>query len=105
MQAQIDSVLQQTEEIAQQVRNSNWSVVEQMTVERQNSLEALFSQPIQDQYLHKIARMAQEIIAKDKAFVNHIEQQKHQALNDYQNINEHKRANASYQTVANLHQA
>ena len=105
MQAQIDSVLQQTEEIAQQVRNNNWSLVEQMTVERQNSLETLFSQPIQEQYLHKVARMAQEIMAKDKAFVNHIEQQKHHALTDYQNINEHKRANASYQTVANLHQA
>ncbi|MBT8448958.1 MAG: flagellar protein FliT [Gammaproteobacteria bacterium] len=105
MQAQIDSVLQQTEEIAQQVRNNNWPVVEQMTIERQNSLETLFSQPIQEQYVQKIARMAQEIMAKDKAFVNHIEQQKHQALNDYQNMNNHKRANASYQSVANLHQA
>lgn len=102
MQAQIDSVLQQTDEIAQQVRNNNWSVVESMTAERQLALESLFAQEIDITDAPLLAQMANEIMAKDKAFVNYIEQQKHLALNDFRNFKSHKHANATYQSVANL---
>ena len=102
MQTQIDSVLRQTEDIAQEVRNNNWAVVEEMTIERQKALEALFANPISSEDAPRIAQMAQEIMAKDKAYVTYIEQQKHQALNDFQNLTSHKRANASYQSVADL---
>ena len=102
MQAQIDAVLQQTEDIAQEVRNNNWAVVEAMTIERQHALENLFANPIDATDAPRIAKMAQEIMAKDKAFVTYIEQQKHEALSDFQHLSTHKRANASYQSVANL---
>jgi hypothetical protein len=100
MQQQINTLMQQSHHIAEQVRQDNWSVVQHLAEERQKDLEAFFNQSIPPEFTAQVTMMIQDILALDKQIVSKINAEKISALNNYRDMQSHNQARKTYQNVA-----
>lgn len=100
MQDRIAALLQESEQIAIEVRRNNWSVVQHLAEERQRHLEDFFSNPISPDDAPAVAQMTRDILEIDKQLVNIINLEKSNTVAAFRDIKNQSNATKTYQHVA-----
>ena len=99
---EIAGLIEQSDNIAKQVRLENWDHVEDLTHQRQNSLEAFFKKPINTKHIYSIEEMIRSIMKIDHQLVEFIENEKKSTFNKFTKLQNNNRAHKTYQNVATL---
>ena len=104
MQAQIESVVDDTNNLISEVENHNWDQVDHLLGRRQEKLESFFQHPIKPQQSAAVANMIQYILESDKQMVNQIISERSKAIDGLSAVKDHTKAGNIYQTVARLNE-
>ena len=102
IEKEIAGLINQSEYIAEQVRQEQWDTVEELTVKRQSALEKFFDLPVAKENIQLIERMIRKIMKIDHGLVEFIEQEKKNTFNNYSHLQHTSKANKAYQSVAVL---
>ena len=102
----IAALIEQSHDIAKQVRLENWDSVDMLTTERQLALEDFFNQSSNSQNVANnaanIESMIRKILEIDHGLITFIENEKKQTFNNFANLKSNNNANKTYQNVAAL---
>jgi hypothetical protein len=103
IEQEISTLINQSNDIAEQVRQEEWDTVQELTEIRQHALETFFNLPIPKQSIGLIEKMIRKIMAIDHGLVEFIEQEKKNTFRKFANHQNSTKANKAYQNVATLH--
>ena len=99
---EIAVLIDQSNEIAEHVRQEDWDSVGKLTEKRQMALEDFFNHPVNKEYLQPIEKMIRKILKIDHGLVEFIEREKKNTFNKFANLKNNSKANKTYQNVASL---
>lgn len=102
MQEQITALLDETRQIMDEVKQSNWDVVQLLAEQRQRHLEDFFTQTIPLESAEQVADMTRQILDYDKEVVAVISQEKLNTLNAFREVQNQSQAQKTYQHIAGL---
>jgi len=100
VQQQINKLIAESKQIAEEVRMNNWSVVQDMAETRQRHLEAFFSDPVAPENADIVADMIHQILEIDRKVANQVIQEKNKAAASFQDFSNLSKASKVYRNVA-----
>ena len=100
MQRQIDKLIDESRQIAEEVRLNNWSVVQDMAETRQQHLEAFFAEPVAPENADIVADMIHQILEIDRQVANQVIQEKNNVATSFQDFSNLSKASKVYRNVA-----
>lgn len=100
MQHQINQLIDESKQIAEEVRMNNWSVVQDMAETRQQNLEAFFANPVAPENAQVVADMIHQILEIDRQVANQVIQEKNKAAASFQDFSNLSKASKVYRKVA-----
>ena len=98
----IAALISQSSAIAKHVRLENWSTVEELTQQRQQSLEVFFDTAISTKYAEPVEKMIRKIMELDHELIELIELEKKNTFTKFTHLKFNSKANKTYQNVASL---
>jgi len=98
----IADLINQSSDIAKQVRLENWDTVQLLTEQRQRALETFFHSPVSTKNAEEVVKMIRSILQSDKEVVGHIETEKLKTFKTFVNLKNNNKAKQTYQNVASL---
>lgn len=101
MQHQINKLIEESNQIAEEVRLNNWAVVQAMAETRQRHLEAFFSKPITTDNAQAVSDMIHQILEIDRQVANLVKQEKNKTAASYKDFSSLSRASKEYRNVSN----
>lgn len=101
MQQQINKLIDESNQIAEEVRLNNWSVVQAMAETRQKHLETFFSKPVKAENADAVSDMIHQILEIDRQVANLVIQEKNKAAATYKDFSKLSKASKQYRNVAN----
>ncbi len=99
---EIAVLIQQSDDIARQVRLENWDSVGILTQERQQALEHFFKKTISVCHVDSVKKMIQAILSSDHELVNFIESEKKKTFNTFAHLKNNSKAKQTYKHIASL---
>ena len=98
----ITALIDQSSDIAKQVRLENWDAVQLLTEQRQQALEMFFDKPVNTKDAGDVEKMIRAILHSDKELVGYIEIEKKKTFKTFANLKNNTKAKQTYQNVASL---
>jgi len=98
----IAALIEQSDDIAKNVRLENWETVDVLSKQRQTDLERFFKSPVHASNARSVEKMIRKILAIDHQLVEFIEIEKKKTFNNYSNLQNNSKANQTYKNVAML---
>ncbi len=98
----ITTLIDLSNNIANQVRLKNWDSVQLLTEQRQRDLEVFFHMPVSIQNAKSVEKMIRSILSLDRELIGHIETEKKTAFKIFANLKNNNKAKQSYQNIASL---
>ena len=96
------TVLEQTHKIADGVRDSNWDLVSELLVKRQETLENLFSESIPLEYSESVSEMIHEVLLIDSGLVDIIKKEQVLAVTELRDMLKINKVDNTYRNIAEL---
>ncbi len=101
-EANIATLISQSDDIANQVQLENWDTVELMTTERQKALEDFFKKPVSSENAKAVEKMIRSLLASDNEVIHFIEAEKQKTFKKYANLQNNNKAKQTYKNVASI---
>jgi len=98
----IANIIEQSDDIAKQVKSKNWETVEILSKQRQDDLERFFKSPVHSSNAKSIETMIRKILTIDHQLVEFIEDEKQKTFDNYACLQNNNKANLTYKNVALL---